>query len=65
MQTKSYMTVQFALDETEKETMKSALEIMRKFRTKFLTSSMPEHEKQLAECLSLLYDIVNEKEISE
>ncbi len=65
MQTKSYMTVQFALDENEKEIMKSALEIMRKFREKFLTSNMPEHDKQLAECLSLLYDIIHEEEISE
>lgn len=65
MKIKSFVTVQFSLDESEKNTMENALEIMRKFREKFLTSGMPEHEKQIAECRDLLWNIVNGKEISE
>lgn len=65
MQTKSYRTVQFTLNDNERQTINDALEIMRKVRDKFLTSDMPEHQKQVEEFRKLMWDVVNEKEISE
>lgn len=65
MQTKSYKTVQFILDENERNTIKDALEIMRKVRDKFLTSDMPKHQNQIEEFRKLMWDVLSEKEISE
>lgn len=65
MKLNSYTTVQITLDESEKETMEQAYEIMRKIKNVFLTSKLPEHQKQLEDALSILADICHGKEISE
>lgn len=65
MKATTYKTVQFKLDENERNTMNDALEIMRKVRDKFLTSDMPEHQKQAEEFRKLMWDVLSEKEISE
>ena len=65
MQTTSYKTVRFTLDDDEMAIMRDSLEIMRKVKNKFLTSDMPAHQKQLEELMKLLSDVVNSKEISE
>ena len=65
MQTTSFRTVTFTLDQNERETMNDALEIMRKVKNKFLTSEMPKHQAQAEELMKLAQDIISSKEITE
>ncbi|SDW45957.1 hypothetical protein SAMN05216391_10877 [Lachnospiraceae bacterium KHCPX20] len=65
MQMQSWVTVQFDLEEEEKEILNNAMEIMRKIKTGFLTRNMSEHQELMKKSMHLISDIVQGKEISE
>ena len=65
MRMQSWITVQFDLEEEEKEILNNALKIMQKFKIGFLTRNLPEHQELMKKSMHLITDIVQGKEISE
>lgn len=65
MTMKSYQTVQFELDDSEKEILEKAREIMRKAKETFFLEKMLEHQQKMEDAMELVWQIYTGKEIVE
>ena len=65
MTMKSYQTVQFEFDDSEKEILEKAREIMRKTKETFFLEKMLEHQQKMEDAMELIWQIYTGKEIVE
>ena len=65
MKAKTYKTLQFELNETEKETLDKAWVILREVKNGFLINKMEIHKEQMDSFMKLLGEVMQGKEIIE
>ena len=65
MKAKNIKTVQFKLDETEKEILEKAWKILRTIKNGFLIYKMENHKEEMDKFMKLLNEVIQGNEINE